>query len=187
MRNPPLTALAAAAFVALCVPHAADARPSGYYGGGYGAAWSVGYRPGWGSVYYRPGWPAWYGWGAYRAPYYRGYYGYGLAAGAALGWSLANPWWPAGGAAWYGLPAAYSYDPYAGVAVALPAPPVELTYIQQPQVAAAEPARPAAQGHWYYCKAPAGYYPTVTSCSQPWIAVTSQTSGSESGGDASRP
>ncbi|MEO8124033.1 MAG: hypothetical protein ABI633_08290, partial [Burkholderiales bacterium] len=150
MRKSTLTALAAAALVALGVPHAADARPAGYYwGGGYhGGGW-VGYRPGWGGGYYRPGWGAW---GGYRAPYYG--YGYGLAAGAALGWSLANPWWPAGGAPGYGYPAAYY--PYGGVAVAVPAPPVEQVYIQQPQVAAAEPAHEAGPGHWYYCTSPAG-------------------------------
>ncbi len=183
MRKFTLTALAAAALVTLGIPHAADARPAGYYGGGYGGGWhGAGYRPGWGGGgYYRPGWGAW---GGYRAPYY-GYYGYGLAAGAALGWSLAGPWWPAGGAPWYGYPAAYY--PYAGVAVAVPTPLVEQVYIQQPQVVVAEPAHQPGPGHWYYCTSPAGYYPYVNTCSRPWIAVTPRSPSDEADGDAPRP
>lgn len=182
VRKSSLTTLAIATLMTLGAPRAVDARPAGYYaGGGYhGGAW-VGYRPGWGGAYYRPGWGAW---GAYRAPYY-GYYGFGLAAGAAIGWSIANPWWPAPAwsAPWYGYPAAYY--PYAGVALA--APLVEQVYVEQPQVAAAEPAHPKSPGHWYYCTAPAGYYPYVNTCTRPWIAVTPQPAPGQADGDASQP
>ena len=184
MHKTTLTALATAALLALGIPRTADARPAGYYsGGGYGGAgWGVArYRPGWGGAYYRPGWGAW---GGYRTPYY-GYYGYGLAAGAALGWSLAGPWWPARawGAPWYGNPAAYY--PYAAVTV--PAPLVEQVYLQQPQVIADEPAHQRGPGHWYYCTAPAGYYPYVNTCSRPWIAVTPRSSPGKSDADADAP
>lgn len=155
MRKFALAALAVAA-LAFGAPQAANARPYGHYvGTGHH------YRPGWG------------GWG-YRAPYYGyGYgYGYGLAAGAALGWSLSYPGWPA--SYWSTLPYAYppTYYPYAGAVIAVPAQPSEQIYIQQqPSTAAAAPAHPAAPGRWYYCTAPAGYYPYVTQCSRPWVAV----------------
>lgn len=50
-------------------------------------------------------------------------------------------------------------------------PPV---YIQRPQVAPqqqAAPAAPAAPRVWYYCTDPAGYYPYVPNCNQPWVSV----------------
>ncbi|MGE0486926.1 MAG: hypothetical protein AB7Q81_22440 [Gammaproteobacteria bacterium] len=54
-------------------------------------------------------------------------------------------------------------------------PPV---YIQRPmpQVAPAPaPAPQAAPRVWYYCPNPAGYYPYVQNCPQPWVSVDPST------------
>lgn len=53
-------------------------------------------------------------------------------------------------------------------------PPV---YIQRPAPAPA-PAAPAPQAAprvWYYCTDPAGYYPYVQNCNQPWVSVDPST------------
>lgn len=169
----PLVFAVAALMLAAGTPQTANARPYGYYPA-HGGGWGGGYRPGWG------------GWG-YRAPYYGygyGYgYGFGLATGAALGWSMAYPWWPANywGGVSYATP--QIYYPYAGVAVAVPAAPIEQVYIQQPQAAAVETTPQTRTGHWYYCSSPAGYYPDVNTCARPWIAVDPQ-SGRPVGGTA---
>ena len=45
-------------------------------------------------------------------------------------------------------------------------------YIYEPPVVAAPPEYvPGADGYWYYCQSAGGYYPTVPSCSEPWIPV----------------
>ena len=52
-------------------------------------------------------------------------------------------------------------------------PPV---YIEKPQASVA-PRQPAQQAQaaaprvWYYCTDPAGYYPYVQNCTQPWVHV----------------
>lgn len=188
----PLPGVLPALLVALVLPSAAFARPYGAYPGHGGAwagwgpgsrpGWGAGYRPGWGGWGYRPYYPYRYGWG-----YGYGYgYGWGLATGAALGWSLAGPWWPPatywGGPA-YVIPSAYF--PYGGVTVMLPAtaPIVErqVSVPPPPQHTAPPATAPTGAGHWYYCNAPAGYFPAVNACTQPWIAVTPHGSGTDDG------
>lgn len=163
----PLLSAVAVLLLATGTPQTADARPYGYYPA-HGGSWGVGYRPGWG----------------YRAPYFGyGYgYGFGLATGAALGWAMAGPWWPAN--YWGGLGYAYppALDPYVGVAVAVPAAPIEQVYIQQQQEVGAPTPSQTRPGHWYYCSSPAGYYPDVNTCSRPWTAVDPQSGGRAGGG-----
>jgi hypothetical protein len=67
------------------------------------------------------------------------------------------PYYPYGPPYWY-PPPYYRYPP----PVAIEEPPV---YVQR------EPALPS--GYWYYCPSPnaAGYYPSVPTCSEPWIPV----------------
>jgi hypothetical protein len=83
-----------------------------------------------------------------------------------------------GGPLWWGwgwpYPLAYSYAygyPY-GYAYAYPDP----VYAEAPVYV--EQSRPAqrelASGYWYYCTDPAGYYPYVQSCTQPWMQVAPQ-------------
>lgn len=99
---------------------------------------------------YRPVYPAW------RAGYWGpGYWGAGY-------W---GPW------------------PYAwGATVALPyavAPLVVNTQPAAPVIVQAAPEAPASS-YWYYCTEPAGYFPYVQQCSQPWMKVVPQVPGSTS-------
>ena len=95
--------------------------------------------------------------GGYRG--YRGYRGgWGLGVGVGVGVGFYDPWWPG----WYG-----AYDPYYSYSYAVP--PVVVTAPVNP-VVQAPPA--AAASYYYYCDNPAGYYPTVQTCAQPWRQVT---------------
>lgn len=71
---------------------------------------------------------------------------------------------------WGPDPFFYPYRPYiynpAPVIIEQREPPV---YIQR-QLAPAAPAQ-TASANWYYCQNPAGYYPYVQSCTQPWVSV----------------
>jgi hypothetical protein len=49
-----------------------------------------------------------------------------------------------------------------------------------PQVVVQQPVAPEAPAasYWYYCTQPAGYYPYVQNCGQPWMRVVPQVPGS---------
>lgn len=101
-----------------------------------------------------------HGGGGYRGGYHHGGgWGWGLGLGLGLGVGLGaayyDPWWP-------GYYSAYPYYADAPVTVV------------QPQAAPVQ-AAPAASTY-YYCDNPAGYYPYVQNCSQPWrqVPVTPQ-------------
>jgi len=86
-------------------------------------------------------------------------------------------WW--GGSPYWRRPYFYDpwYDPwYAPRTVIIERePPV---YIQRPQTQPAPqpaPVAPAAPRVWYYCTDPAGYYPYVPNCNQPWVSVDPST------------
>lgn len=115
---------------------------------------------------------AYYGWrGAYWGP------GVGVYVGPGFGYW--GPWaygWGPG----FGFPYPYAYPyaagyPLASVPLVINATPIPQTYIQQEAAAEAttQPAAPRGN-YWYYCTQPAGYYPYVQNCSQPWITVTPQ-------------
>ena len=82
-----------------------------------------------------------------------------------------GPWWGPGYA-----PYPYWYEPR--TVIIEREPPV---YIQRapdpvPAPAPAAPAQTAAASQtWYYCTDPAGYYPYVENCSQPWVSVDPRT------------
>ncbi len=134
----------------------------GYWGApvGWGAGWA-GWNAGW-------RWGAGWGW----APGWYGY-GYGYGAGYGAGW----PWW----GAWpWGVStlvvsqaATINVDPAWGD----PTPQTRLFVEQDQAPADAAPSTSAAVpatspgGHWYYCTAPAGYFPYVKDCSEPWLKV----------------
>jgi hypothetical protein len=43
---------------------------------------------------------------------------------------------------------------------------------EPPVVVAPQPQYvPGSDGYWYYCQSAGGYYPTVPSCPEPWMAV----------------
>lgn len=45
------------------------------------------------------------------------------------------------------------------------------TYVQQ-EVAPLAPAEPPApQAYWYYCSSTKAYYPSVQTCTEPWVKV----------------
>lgn len=77
-----------------------------------------------------------------------------------------GPYGPYGAYGPYGWGYPYPYYPPAVVAVPT-SPPV---YVEQQPTAPAA-AEPTEQGYWYYCRNPAGYYPTVKECSGPWQKV----------------
>lgn len=100
----------------------------------------------------------WHGGGYWHGPGYwhTGYWHNGWYGGR-FGW-----WWIAGGSwYWYNAPV-YPY----------PAAVSEV-YVTPPATVAAPPAAPAPQ-MWYYCDNPAGYYPYVQSCAQPYRPVVPQ-------------
>lgn len=113
--------------------------------------------------YYRGG-----GVGLYCGPrgFYRGY-GYGLGfgfggyeLGLGLGYGLGYGFGGYGGGYGYGPP----YYPYSPV-VAVPAAPQ--VYIQRQDMSPQDDIQRSVQlpaNYWYYCRAPAGYYPYVNNC-----------------------
>jgi hypothetical protein len=70
-----------------------------------------------------------------------------------------------------GISYGYGYDPFyyqPRTIVIEREPPV---YIQQPAtVAPSVPSAPATQV-WFYCPNPAGYYPYIQNCPEPWVSV----------------
>ena len=86
--------------------------------------------------------------------------------GPAFGYGY--PYWGGGYPYWGG---GYPYYPYYGPPAVVAVPTSPPTYIEQPRAASPAPAPAAATGYWYYCQSPAGYYPTVKSCSAGWQKV----------------
>lgn len=148
---------------------------TGAYGGHPPARGGAAYRahpPAGGGYYGRPA--GHHGWhGGYRSLGVGVYYGPGFGY-----WGVWNYGWGLG----YGVPYPYAYPyaagyPFAYAPVVINSTPVAQTYIQQEPLAetAIQPAAPVPN-FWFYCTQPAGYFPYVQSCSQPWITVTPQDS-----------
>lgn len=123
--------------------------PVVYAAGGYRPFYPA-YRP----VY--PGWRAGYGGPGPR------YWGPGPGY-----WGPGPGYWGVWPYAW-GAAAALPYAAAPLVVQAAPAPPV---------VVQAAPEVPATS-YWYYCTQPAGYFPYVQQCAQPWMKVVPQVPGS---------
>jgi hypothetical protein len=96
----------------------------------------------------------------------------GIHIGVPLFWNW--PWPPAGYVAPYGAyPPHYPYPlyyPYPPI-VREPAPPP--VYIER----AVERDDASAQGYWYYCDRPEGYYPYVRECPGGWERVAPRPPG----------
>ena len=73
------------------------------------------------------------------------------------------PYW---GYPYYGYRYAYPYAYAPPPVVVQQEPPV---YVEQPPAADAE--APAEPGYWHYCPPSRQYYPSVPSCSEPWVRV----------------
>lgn len=118
-----------------------------------------------GSGYYRHGWH-----GGYRSPRVGIYYGPGFGY-----WSAWNYGWGWG----YGVPYPYAYPyavgyPFAYTPLVINTTPIQQTYIQQEPVAEASVQPVPPVNYWYYCTQPAGYFPYVRNCNQPWMKVLPQ-------------
>lgn len=147
-------ALAFAAITLGCIALPASAGPPPG-GGRYVGPYPGGpYRP-----YYPPARPVYPGWGV-------GYWGprAGVYIGAPAYWSG----WPYGWAGAYPVPYAVPY----------PVPPLVVNTVPAPQVIVQPAPAAPAENFWYYCTQPAGYYPYVQNCSQPWMKVLPQVPGS---------
>jgi len=145
--------LLAGATIALgCVTTLASAGPPPGPGR-YVAPYPGGYRP------FYPARPVYPGWGA-------AYWGprAGVYVGAPAYWGGG---WPYAWGAAYAVPYAV---PYAVAPIVVNAAPV-------PQVIVQPAAQAPADSFWYYCTQPAGYFPYVRSCSQPWMKVVPQVPG----------
>lgn len=67
----------------------------------------------------------------------------------------------------FGVPLGAPWYPYYPSVVTVQSPQ-PVYYVEQNPVSS---AAPLPSGWWYYCPNPAGYYPYVPSCTQPWQPV----------------
>jgi len=92
------------------------------------------------------------------------------------GWGTGY-WGPRAGV-YIGAPAFWGAWPYAwGASYAVPYPVAPVVINSAPPQVVVQPAPAAAESYWYYCTQPAGYYPYVQNCSQPWMKVVPQVPG----------
>lgn len=111
-----------------------------------------------------------HGWGV-RGPRVGVYIGGpAVIAGSAYYWSRPYPyyWGPPGYSYYY--PPAY-YPPVAAV------PPAPTQYVEKGDAPSAAPS--LDPGYWYYCRNPAGYYPSVAQCAGGWEKVAPQPPSSQ--------
>lgn len=120
-----------------------------YHGGGYHGTYQGGYHGGYYGGYHG-------GWGG------RGWYGHGWGGGIYV-----DPFWIAGAYPYYAYPGAVDYEAYPAYQAYPAAPAAPPVYVQQNGTT-------GAQGDWFYCQNPAGYYPYVRNCSQAWQRVPAQ-------------
>lgn len=80
------------------------------------------------------------------------------AARVHVGVMLGGPFWHP-----WGPPVVYAPPPYY--------PPVTVVETTPPVYVEKAPAEPAADGYWYYCSRPKGYYPYVKHCARRWSRV----------------
>lgn len=95
-----------------------------------------------------------------------------------IGIGIGSPWGWGPYPYYYGGPRYYYGDPYYYGGPPVVVNPAPATYIERQEVQPAAPAPststapgPNPAGYWYYCREPAGYYPTVSQCPSPWERV----------------
>lgn len=76
---------------------------------------------------------------------------------------------------WFGPPWPFWYYPPPPYYIYAPPPPVIVqeppVYVQRP-LPPPPPAPPAPpQAYWYYCPSAKAYYPTVSTCAEPWVKI----------------
>ena len=159
------TALLSLGSPLLAAPHGggAGAAPGGAASPGYGAG-----RPGWGGghVGARP----------VQGPYHGGWHGgyWGPRVGLYFGGPGYWGGWPYAWGAWpYAWGADYAYGYRAAPIVVYDTTQPQSFIQQEPPAAGAAQVAPEVS-YWYYCTQPAGYFPYVKDCSQPWLKVVPQ-------------
>jgi len=151
--------LAAATMALGCAAMLASAGPPPHGGGRYvGHHHGGAHRPYYPAV--RPVYPGW------RAGYW------GPRAGIYVGAPVYGSGWPYAWGASYAVPYGVPYAVPYGVA------PLVVTTAPAPQVIVQPAQSVPADSYWYYCTQPAGYFPYVQNCSQPWMKVVPQVPGS---------
>ena len=182
------TALLSLGSPLLAAPHTGGgSRYAGPPGGAAGPSHAAG-RPGWGGGYggarhVRGGYGGWYGgwYGGYWGPRVGFYYGgpgyWGGWPGAwGASYAYAYPYVYAVGSGYpYGYGYGYSAAPVGGYDT-----PQAQHFIQQEPAPAAAPQTSPGFNYWFYCTQPAGYFPYVKDCSQPWVTVVPQPPGQQS-------
>jgi hypothetical protein len=147
----------------------------GHSGGGAGGGWHSGGGSGHsGGGGYSHGSGGYGGHGGSRGGYYGGHYGghggyYGGHYGGYYGWGvglyLGGPWYWG----WPYYAGAYPYYPY-GTYPVYESPPT--IYVEpEPPADRSAASVPAPMNFWYYCTNPAGYFPYVQNCNEPWMKV----------------
>lgn len=175
MDKPPVAFLSAAVLaLGLAVP----LQASPYGGGGRGGPPRAVVGPG-------------YGGGAFVGvrPVYGGYPGYGYAGwrggywGPRVGVYYGGPgyWggWPGAWGAWPGVWAASYAYPYNVAPMVINSAPQTQLFMQQEPAAIVSPQVTPELSYWYYCTQPAGYFPYVKDCSEPWLKVVPQAPGEQ--------
>ena len=177
----PVVALVWAAVLGLglALPLLATAGGGGGGGGRGGppGTWAGQGHRGGGVVVVRPGHP-----GAWRG----GFWGprVGVVGGPWFwgGWPGAWGPWPGAWGAWPGGWGASVAFPVNVAPIVINSTPQTQLFMQQEPAAPAAPA--AAQvtpevSYWYYCIQPAGYFPYVKDCNEPWLKVVPQAPGEQ--------
>jgi hypothetical protein len=142
--------LLAAAAIAMCTASTLASAGPPHGGGRHAGPYPGGaYRP-----FYPPLRPVYPGWGG-------GYWGprAGVYVGAPAYWGG----WPYAWGAAYALPYAVA--------------PIVVNSAPPPQVIVQPAHQAPADSYWYYCTQPAGYFPYVQNCAQPWMKVVPQVPG----------
>lgn len=182
-----IIALVSTAFLSLGSPLlAAPQGGAGRYAGPPGGAAGPGYapgRPGWGGGYYGGARPVYgrypgYGYGGWRGGYWGPRVGYHYGGPGYWGWPGVWGGWPGAWGTWgagYGYGVGYSVAPTVVYEASQPQ-----VFIQQEPAPAAAPQVTTDAAYWYYCTEPAGYFPYVKECSQPWLKVVPQVPGQQS-------
>ena len=174
--NKPVFALVSATFLGFALPLLAAPYGGGGGGGhgGHGGPPGAVARPGYGGPYVgvRPGYGGYpgYGYAGWRGGYWGPrvgvYYG-----GPGYYWGA----WP-GAWGWGAWAASYAY-PYNVAPIVINSTPQTQLFTQQEPAANAAPQVVPEVSYWYYCIRPAGYFPYVKDCSEPWLKVVPQATG----------
>ena len=148
----------------------ADAARGGGGGGGWGGGGGHGGGGGWhgGGGGWHGGGGGWHGGGGHGGWHGSSWHGGGHWHGS-VGVVVGPGWWgwPYYGWPYYGYGWPYYDYGYYGYPAYTPAPADSYYFEQAPQGSSS-----TAPTYWYYCSDPAGYYPYVGTCNQPWTRVT---------------